>query len=169
MVAVLFLSACSANIEEETKATEEKVVAAFNAKPEKTNKSNDEIQFFLPFGYEIKEKKQNNIILKNGGKTIILFYNSQEDAKSEVVYNATVAKKKKYQFDKTFKKDDQFGYLLIREVDDKRQEVTVGIGGIKLTTNSKVSSMAADAEVMMQIAKSVKDAKKDNKKEREQK
>ncbi len=156
MATVLLLSACSANVKEEQKATNDKVTAAFNAAPKKANKKNKDIQFYLPFGYEINEETPNNIMLKNGAKTYILFYNQQEATNSEIVYNATINTKQKFQYNKTLKKDDLFGYLLIRELDDKLQEVTVGVGGVKVTTKTKLKSMKTDAEIMMQIAKSVK-------------
>src|SRR5690554_2296864 len=93
VVAVLFLSACSANLKEEQKATHEKVEAAFNSAPKKTNKENNDIRFNLPFGYEIEETSENNVLLKNGAKTYILFYNQQEGPDSEIVYNATLETK----------------------------------------------------------------------------
>jgi hypothetical protein len=163
MATVLFLSACSANVKEEQKLTNDKVVAAFNAAPKKANEKNKDIEFYLPFGYEINEETTNNIMLKNGSKTYILFYNQQEGTNSEIVYNATTNTKQTFQYNKTLKKDDQFGYLLIRKLDDKLQEVTVGIGGVKVTTKTKLKSMKTDAEIMMQIAKSVKKLKAEQK------
>lgn len=159
MATVLLLSACSANVKEEQKLTNDKVVAVFNAAPKKANKKNKDIEFYLPFGYEINEETTNNLMLKNGAKTYILFYNQQEGTNSEIVYNATISTEQKFQYNKTFKKDDQFGYLLIKEFDNNLQEVTVGIGGVKVTTKAKVKSMKTDAEIMMQIAKSVKKLK----------
>ncbi|MGJ7920390.1 hypothetical protein [Neobacillus sp. LXY-4] len=155
MVSVLLLSACSANVKEERQATNDKVVEAFKNASKKANNKNKDIHFYLPFGYEIKEKSQNNILLKNGSKTYILFYNPQEGPDSQVVYQAAI-NNKKYDYKKTFKKDGKFAYLLIKELDEEKQEVTVGIGGVKMTTEVKTKSMKSDAETMMYIVNSVK-------------
>jgi outer membrane biogenesis lipoprotein LolB len=163
VLAVLLLSACSANVKEEQNATNDKVETAFNSAPKSAKNKNEDIHFYMPFGFEIKEEKQNNILLKNGSKTYILFYNQQEGPDSEVVYNATL-NANKYDFKKKYKKDGKLGFLLIRDLGEKKQEVTVGIGGVKMTTETKTSSMKADAETMMQIVKSVKKIKQEDKK-----
>ncbi|AGK55240.1 hypothetical protein [Bacillus sp. 1NLA3E] len=164
MATVLLLSACSGNAKEEQKATNDKVVKMFNSTPKKANNKNKDIRFYLPFGFEIKEKSANNILLKNGSKKYILFYNPNETTVSKVVYNATIGINEKFEYKKTYKKDDQFGFLLIRKLDKNLQEVTVGIGGVKITTETKTKSMKSDAETMMQIVKSVKIVEKTNKK-----
>ncbi|WP_147532654.1 hypothetical protein [Bacillus marasmi] len=155
IMSVVLLSACSANVEDAYKATDEKISDAFNSTPKKVNNKNKDVHFYAPFGFEIKEKKQNNVLLKNGSKTYILFYNQHEGTDSEVVYNATLSDKK-FDYKKTYQKGDKFGYCLIRDLGEDMQELTVGIGGVKLTTETKTKSMKNDAEYMMQIVNSVK-------------
>lgn len=162
-ITVFVLSACSANIEEEYNATNDAVAEAFESKAKKVNNQNKVIRFYLPFGFEIKEKTPNNILLKNGSKTYILFYNQQEEPESQVVYNATISTKQKFQFNKTYKNDNRFGFLLIKDVDENLHEVTVGIGGVKITTESKTKSMKSDAKMMMEIVNSVKNIEKEGK------
>ena len=48
------------------------------------------------------------------------------------------------------------GFLLINQVDENLNELIVGIGGVKLTSQSKTKNIASDAAVMMEIAHSVK-------------
>jgi len=105
---------------------------------------------------EEKEKSPNNIILKNGSKTYILFYNPHEKSGSQVVYEATKAQHEKIELDKTYKKDDKFAYLLLEQLEEDMNEVTVGIGGTKITTETKTSSMKNEAKTMMEIVSSVK-------------
>lgn len=163
MIAVFLLSACSANIKEEQKATDEKVKTAFNSPSKQTNKTSNGVTFYLPLGYEIEEKLQNNLILNNGSKQYILFYNPEEGPDSEVVYNAAI-NNNKYQYKKTYKKEGRFGFLLVKELEENLQELTVGIGGVKITTEVKTKNMQKEAESMMDIVKSVKKAEKENKK-----
>jgi hypothetical protein len=164
VITVFVLSACSGNIKEEQKATNAAVSQAFNSTPKKANNKNKDIRFNLPFGYEIEQKTANNILLKNGKKKYILFYNQQEGPESQVVYKATLSTKKNVNFKETYKKDKRFGYLLIKDIDKNLHELTVGIGGVKITTESKTKSMKLEAEAMMDIVNSVKNIKEEGKK-----
>lgn len=49
----------------------------------------------------------------------------------------------------------KLGYLIVEKLDDGMNEITVGVGGAKLTTETKTSSMADEAKAMMQIVNSV--------------
>jgi hypothetical protein len=157
---VFFLSACGkSSFKEESKEATTTVKEALNEKAKKPNKKSNGIHFYLPFGYEIEDESPNNIIFKNGSKTYILFNNPQENAESEVVYKATVAQYKELDVNEQFKKNEHHGFLIIKHLDDDLNELTVGIGGTKLTTQVKTSSMKTEAKVMTQIVQSVKNEK----------
>lgn len=97
--------------------------------------------------------------MKNGSKQYILFNNPQENKVSDIVYKSTVAQYKDLEINEQFKKSDQYGYLIIKNLEDNMNEMTIGIGGTKITTQVKSSSMKKEAEVMTQIVKSVKNQK----------
>ncbi len=151
---VLLLSACSASLKEEQKAAKDAVNEAFKDTPKEVNNKNEDISFYLPFGVEVKEKSPNNIILKNGSKTYILFYNQHEGPESKVVYEATM-KQKDYDLNETFEKDQHFGFLLIKNTDKKMNEMTIGVGGVKITSQSKTKQLSSDAAIMSEIVNSV--------------
>ncbi|WP_238579262.1 hypothetical protein [Neobacillus niacini] len=156
IVSVLFLSACGkTNFKAESKETIDAVKETLNEKAKKTNKTSGNINFYLPFGYEILEESPNNIILKNGSKQYILFNNPQENKVSDVVYKSTVAQNKDLDINQQFKKNNQFGYLIIKKLEEDMNEMTIGIGGTKITTLIKTSSLKNEAAVMTQIVKSV--------------
>jgi hypothetical protein len=113
----------------------------------------------LPFGYEIEDESPNNIILKNGSKQYILFNNPQENKASDVVYKSTVAQNKDLDINKKFKKSNQFGFLIIKKLEEDMNEMTIGIGGTKITTLIKTSSMKNEAVAMTEIIKSVENKK----------
>ncbi|MFB3160862.1 hypothetical protein ABLO26_05765 [Neobacillus sp. 179-J 1A1 HS] len=161
ILSMLILSACGkSNFRSESKETISAVKEALNEKAKKTNKKSGDINFYLPFGYEIEDESPNNIILKNGSKQYILFNNPQENKMSNVVYKSTVAQNKDLVINEQFKKSDQFGYLIIKKLDDDMNEMTIGIGGTKITTLIKTSSMKNEAAVMTQMVKSVVNDKK---------
>ncbi|MGZ4161344.1 MAG: hypothetical protein ACXVNF_11205 [Neobacillus sp.] len=156
MISILLLSACgNSSLKEESKATAKTVKAALNEKAKKPNKKSGKIHYYLPFGYEVKDETQNNIILKNGSKTYILFQNPQENATSDVVYKASVAQYKKIDTNEKFTKNNKLGFLIIKHLNDDINELTVGIGGAKITTQAKTSSLKTEAKDMMEIVNSV--------------
>lgn len=154
MIALILLSGCSASFEEKQQEAMLAVEEAFKEQPADTNKSNEDIRYYLPFGFEIKEEAPNNIILKNGAKNYILFYNLQEDAGSEVVLNATL-QQKEYDVKERFEGEDKLGYFLIKKNSEISNEVTVGLGGVKVTSEVKTKSLKSEVELMMKIANSV--------------
>ncbi|QVY60722.1 hypothetical protein [Cytobacillus gottheilii] len=154
LLSILFISGCSASLNEEESTITEAVKDAFQTSPENTNNENEDIAFYLPQGYEIEEETDNNVILNNGNKTYILFYNQNEASDSKVVYDSTI-NQGDYEVNETFEKEDGFGFLLIKEAEEKLNEMTVGIGGVKLTTQVKTSELSETASSMMEIAQSV--------------
>ncbi|MGG1675952.1 hypothetical protein ACIFOT_09390 [Neobacillus sp. NRS-1170] len=151
------LGACShASLNDESKNTIKTVKSALQEKAEQPNEKSGKIHFYLPNGYKIKDEKPNNIILKNGSKIYILFVNPQEDSLSEVVYKGTVNQYKRLNINEKFTSDSKFGFLTIKELDDDQNELTVGIGGTKITTQTETSDLVEDGKAMMQIVNSVK-------------
>ncbi|WML45688.1 hypothetical protein [Neobacillus sp. PS3-40] len=157
LISALVLSACSnTSYKEESKVTVKAVKTTFKEKIKRPNNKSVKIRFYLPFGYEIKDKSPHNIILKNGSKTYILFNNPQENASSNVVYKASIAQYKQLETNETFKDQKRMGYLIVARLKDGMNELTIGIGGTKITTQAKTSSLKEEATAMMQIMNSVK-------------
>lgn len=154
IITILVLGACSSSFSEDKKAANEAVAATFETKQEKTNNSTKDIKYHLPFGVEIKEESPNNILLKNGARTYILFYNQHEKADSKVIYESAVKQQKKWDANETFQKQGKFGYMLVKKLKEDHYQLIVGIGGVKLTTET--DNIKKDAETMMKIANSVK-------------
>jgi hypothetical protein len=152
---VLFLSSCSASFQEEQKAAKKAAETAFSQKPKDANNNNEEIDYYLPFGVEVEEESPNNLILKNGSKTYILFYNQNEGKGSKVVYESAKLQNESYEVDETFQYDGRFGFILIKKLDDDKSELIVGSDGVKITTETKTSSLKEDASMMIDIVNSV--------------
>jgi outer membrane lipoprotein-sorting protein len=157
-ISLSLLSACSdTSFKDESEGTIKAVKASFNSdKASKSNKKNGQILFYLPMGFQVKNSNPNNIILKNGSRTYILFINPRETSSSKVVYKSSVAKYKKMEVNESFTHKNKFGYLLIHRSKDDRNELTVGVGGNKITTETETSHMQDEAKIMMNIVNSVK-------------
>lgn len=153
LMAIVVLGACSSSFSEDKKSADESVGVIFKGKPEKTNNSTKDIKYHLPFGVEIKDESPNNVLLKNGSRTYILFYNQQEKADSKVVYESAVKQQKKWEANETYQQESKFGYMLVKKLKEDHYQLIVGIGGVKLTTET--DNISKDAETMMKIANSV--------------
>ncbi|MFZ3589393.1 hypothetical protein ACOI1C_08955 [Bacillus sp. DJP31] len=154
---LLLLVGCS-SIEDVVTETKDTVSKAFDAGSKGINVDKGSFSFYLPDSMEEKknqDKQENNIILTEGKQAYILFINPLEKKDSRVVYESTLADQD-YLLNETFEKDDQFGFVQVLEVDDKSFEVTVGVGGVKLTTVTKKNNVVKTSEKMMQIANSVR-------------
>ncbi|MCM3587916.1 hypothetical protein M3182_19510 [Mesobacillus maritimus] len=152
---IFFLGACSASFEEVVVETTEAVETELVQETKEVNESNKDIEYRLPFGVEKQEETENNIILKNGSRTYILFYNQYEDRNSKVVYESTLEQNEEWDVKEVFEKDGEFGYLLVKILDEDKEvyQIVAGVGGVKLTTES--NSLKSDAVTMMEIANSV--------------
>lgn len=152
LLIVGLLSGC-ASVEDVSKETVTSVETAFNAQPEKPNSENGEVSFYLPSTMKIEKKDENNIILQKENQTFILFVNPKEEQTSDVEYKSIDAEK--FAVDHTYTDKERYGYVKAFEIEDKQYLVTVGIGGIKMTTEMKLGEMSETASEMMKIVSSV--------------
>jgi hypothetical protein len=156
LFAMILSVGCSASVDEKREETIKAVAEQMNKNPKDPNQNTEEIDYYLPFGFEVEEESPNNIILKNGSKTYILFYNQQENALSDVVYKSTLNRHEEFEIDQKWPEKNRFGYLLVSSLDEKdMNELIVGIGGVKLTSEVKTGSLTTEAAQMMEIVHSV--------------
>jgi hypothetical protein len=85
----------------------------------------------------------------------LLFVNENEEANSKVSYDTLVEKYEKPFISETFEDQERFGYLFVNNLEKNTYEVTVGIGGTKLTTEAKANDVSDAAKNMMDIVKSI--------------
>jgi hypothetical protein len=155
LLSTFLLIGCQASFDDQKEESIKVVQKQMREKPKTTNKEVQDIDFYLPFGYEIDEESPNNVILKNGSKTYILFYNQFENQQSDVVYKSTLNQHEKFEIDQKWVDKENFGFFLVEKLDDDMNELIVGIGGVKLTSEVKTSSLATEAAQMMEIVNSV--------------
>lgn len=151
---LVIVAGCSQSMKDIKNKTIENVKETFHSTNEEANEESNQFSFYLPYGMSVQEDSTNNIIMKYKRDHYILFYNQNEKQASEVVYKMSVPEKNVI-IKETFHKDNQFGYLIVFKVKKDLYEVITGIGGIKMTTESKIGNITKNAEKMMKIVKSV--------------
>ncbi|KQL53267.1 hypothetical protein AN964_07030 [Heyndrickxia shackletonii] len=152
---IALISGCSTSIKEQQKEAVKNVNEAFSNQPKAAKKSTKHLKLYLPFGMAIQKDSPNNVIMKRGNQNYLLFYNQKVDKKGKEVYKISKPNKG-ILLDKNFTSKEKFGYLFVSKVKKNLYEVTVGIGGIKMTTETDMKNIASDAEKMMKIVSSVK-------------
>lgn len=149
------LAGCGVSLDEQVSQAKKQVEAAFNGKPLTPNKKAKHFSYHLPKGFEVQEDVKSNVILEKGRQTYILFVNPEEDSSSKMLFNTLEADSKKLILKSSFQGKNRFGYVAVKKIDDDMYVTSVGIGGVKMTTETKASGIAKSAEEMMKIVTSV--------------
>jgi outer membrane lipoprotein-sorting protein len=154
---VLILAGCNTTIDEEKEQTAKTVEETFKKTEKNAKEEAGNVSFYLPFGAKIEKESSNNIIISEGSDTFILFANTEEEKNSELLYKMAISDDKNIVQHDTFKEDNRLGYYVIKKLPDTEEyELIVGVGGTKLTTQSHLEDLSDNAEMMMEIASSVK-------------
>ncbi|WP_078432304.1 hypothetical protein [Metabacillus halosaccharovorans] len=154
-IVLFILTGCMPSSEEIKKETIESGEQAFLSKKQKSNETSNLFSYYLPEDFQVKEMKKANVLLEKGNQSFILFVNQNEDESSKVSYETLAEQYKEPFISETFERDNEFGYIFVVKIDKNLYEVTVGLGGTKLTTESEAHNLHDDVQVMMEIVKSV--------------
>ncbi|WP_338788912.1 hypothetical protein [Metabacillus sp. FJAT-53654] len=155
LLLTFLLLGCTVSDEELTKTTIDNTKQAFKDSPQDTNEHTKLFSYYLPEEFSVKETKKYNVLLEKGNMSYLLFVNENEEANSKVSYDTLVEKYEKPFISETFQDKERFGYLFVNNLEKNTYEVTVGIGGTKLTTEAKANDVSDAAKNMMDIVKSV--------------
>ena len=161
-VAGAILAGCGAPIEEQIETGFAASEQAFSDKANKPNKEIDDIEFFLPEGFEAEKGDIDyNYLITNDGDSYVLFVNQLEGRTSKRAYDRLMAEQEDEIVEvKTFESEGEFGFSAILEKKNDEYEIITAIGGIKLTTISTGKTIDEKLAHMMTIAKSVKTIQK---------
>lgn len=149
----IVLVGCS-SVEEDVKEGVAVIHSTLDSEPKEATKQLEKMDLYYPFYFEVVEEEDNNVILTDGSQQFILFYNDQEDSKSRLNYD-TAIEQKEYLYKEEIEMDESFTYILIDQVDEKSIEVTIGIGGNKITSQMKSNALLDNGKLMTNIIRSV--------------
>lgn len=155
---ILLLSGCSLTFEDASKETVKAVEESLSEEKKEANEVSDQFNYYLPPGYEVDSAATNNIVLTHKEQTYILFINPFEPDDSKVIYESTLEGYDSPEVEETFTENGEFGYVIIDRLDDEKEEfyeITVGVGGVKMTTVTDPDNMEKSADTMMEIVSSV--------------
>jgi len=154
-LSIFLLTACNGNIEKNQEEAIARAQNVFFAGKTEPNHEMDALSLYLPFGMEIDATNPYNILLTKGDHSYILFINPHESLDSQVIYETTIQAAQDLRIQEQFTDEGKFGFIIIQDVDRDRYSLTVGIGGIKITTETDANNLPKEAEMMMKIVSSI--------------
>jgi hypothetical protein len=155
LLLTILLMGCTISDEELTKNTIDITKQAFEDTSKESNEQTNLFSYYLPEEFTVKETKKYNVLLEKGSQSYLLFVNENEEANSKVSYDTLVEQYENPFITEIFEDKERFGYLFVNSLEKNTYEVTVGIGGTKLTTEAKANDVSDAAKNMMDIVKSV--------------
>ncbi|KMJ57081.1 hypothetical protein AB685_19000 [Bacillus sp. LL01] len=159
LLSLLVLAGCSISIEDATQKSIDSFEQTFNGEEMEAAEETDSFRYHLPSQFVVDSESENNIVLTHKEQTYLLFVNPFEPKDSEVLYDSTKMNYDKLELDHTVTQDGRLGYLLISPLEGEEEEfyeVTVGVGGVKMTTVTDTKNMESSTTSMMEVVSSVK-------------
>ncbi|MDF2535195.1 MAG: hypothetical protein K0R18_1354 [Bacillales bacterium] len=138
----------------ENKHAIEEATKAFQNKRLKSDNNIHGISIFLPQGFKIESEEENNFIVSKGSQQYIVYINPLEKKTSKLLYRNVLDSDARFVINKTFIDKERFGFML-SENKGKKIELTIGVGGFKMTTKTTRTNITADARNMMRIVNSI--------------
>lgn len=154
IILLLSLTACSSSVDQIKKEATNILEKSMDETVKEPTETTDNGTLYLPLFMSVEDVSENNIILKQGSQTYILFNNIHEGKASTVLYESMVSEMDQLLLEHSIEKDGTFAYVVIKEESKENVLLTVGIGGMKITTETEIKGVSDQTEKMMEILRS---------------
>ena len=95
-------------------------------------------------------------MLEKKDNPVLIFINPNEKETSTVIKESVEKNNDQYLDYTVFKQEGRIGVVSIREISSDKYELTIAVGGVKVTTETTSKDITKYAEEMMKIASSIK-------------
>ncbi|MFC0015587.1 MULTISPECIES: hypothetical protein [Allobacillus] len=156
VLSLLMVAACSPSEEEAYSDAKSKVKEAVLADQVKEpNKELENFSLYKPEDMSIIEQGPTNVIFQEDDQPYVLFINEFEEPNSKYLYNQLPEEDEVYL--STIESTDAFSYILIQKREENEYELSVGIGGIKMTTMTDLDHLSNESKRMIEIIRSIEE------------
>ncbi|RHW33241.1 hypothetical protein D1B33_15985 [Lysinibacillus yapensis] len=163
-VLLFALAGCGKTVEEQIDTGVASAQTVFEETPQHPNQTIGKIKLYVPSGFAVEETEDlNNLILKKGNESYLLFVNYYEMEDSNLHYkllknnpSSKIIKEQTVEF------DGAFGFTAVTEYDEEQFELIVSSGGVKMSTISEDQNIDEKLVDMMTIVRSVDIVKENN-------
>lgn len=153
----LLLTGCGKSVEEQVSEGIDTVQAAFTDQPIETNTTEQNIALYLPKDFVIDPaEEENNFFINSKEDVYVLFVNENEHGDSKVNYDLLTKNEDDHLLKlEELKGEEKFGFVAVKQHDEKQHELIVSIGGVKLTTVTNNKKLDEKLANMIDIVRSV--------------
>ncbi|MCG7344439.1 hypothetical protein MHZ92_09855 [Sporosarcina sp. ACRSL] len=156
MLSVIVLAACGKTLEEQATEAIAAAKEAFQQHDQHVNEEVDGVSLYKPAGFTIEDTSDaQNIVMKKGDETYLLFINPNEAKDSTLFYDLLKNSKDKERFEEVFTDNSYFGFASVTQKGEDQVELIASVGGVKITTMSKQKNIVANMGKMMEIVSSI--------------
>ncbi|MGG0669828.1 hypothetical protein [Sporosarcina koreensis] len=155
-LSITLLAACGKSFDERAAEAIAEAKDAFQLNDQQVNDEVDGVSLYKPAGFTIEEKSDSqNIVMKKGNDTFLLFINPNEKKDSRLFYDLLKNTEDKDRVEETFTDDGYFGFASVVKKGEEQVELIASVGGIKMTTITKNKNIEANMRMMMEIVRSI--------------
>lgn len=156
LLSITLLAACGKSFDERAAEAIAEAKDAFQLNDQQVNDEVDGVSLYKPAGFTIEEKSDSqNIVMKKGNDTFLLFINPNEKKDSRLFYDLLKNTDDKDRLEETFTDEGYFGFASVDKKGEEQVELIASIGGIKMTTMTKDKNIEANMRMMMEIVRSI--------------
>lgn len=149
----LILTACGPSETEVITELEQEAKAQFDQQKQEPNQTLTHFSLYLPEGYKIDSNDETNVVIRQTDQLYLLFHNPFEDKQSRTYYES-LEMLEDTTYLQSFEGEDYFGYIYLRPLETD-YELQVGIGGTKITTQTTLDQVQAEASQLITILTSL--------------
>ncbi|HEX5564783.1 MAG TPA: hypothetical protein VFX34_07475 [Sporosarcina sp.] len=156
LLSISVLTACAKTFDERAAEGIAAAKEAFLLHDQHVNDEVHGVPLYKPAGFTIDEKSDaQNIVMKKGDDTFLLFINPNEARDSRLFYDLLTQKEDKERYEEVFTDDGNFGFASIVKKGEDQVELIASVGGIKMTTITKNKNIEEDMGKMMEVVRSI--------------
>ena len=154
-LSITVLSACGKTFDEQASEAIAAAKEAFQLQDQQVNDEIHGVSLYKPAGFTIAEKSDaQNIVMKKGDDSFLLFINPNEQKDSRLFYDLLMTTEDE-RFEEVFTDDGYFGFASVTKQGEDKAELIASVGGVKMTTITKIKDIEANLSKMMQIVRSI--------------
>lgn len=155
-LSITALTACGKTFDERATDAIASAKEAFQLHDQQVNDEVHGISLYKPAGFTIEEKSDaQNIVMKKGNETFLLFINQNEMKDSRLFYDLLTKSEDENRVEEAFTDNGYFGFASIVKKGEDQVELITSVGGIKMTTITKNKNIETNMGKMMEIVRSI--------------
>ncbi|MFC0562015.1 hypothetical protein [Halalkalibacter alkalisediminis] len=152
---MLVLVGCSVTEEEALELGRQAYIVSIEEETEQSNVEMDEVQIFLPRGFEVIEEQEYNILLQQDDQLFVLFHQPSEPPTSTIRLKEDMESAGTAIIYEVRETDELVSYLIVEEGEEEGLLlVKTAVGGAKISTLSTYKRLENDISAMTQIVHS---------------